>query len=132
MLRFLIAEDDQEIASAIRDLLASRFEEHRHSVTLTSNGELALWEAEHAAARGKPYDLIISDWSMPRVTGIEFLRKVRAHPLLARSRFILLTAVVTKSEVVEAIAAGVTSYVTKPLAPSILLAKIDAALALSA
>lgn len=124
-MRILIAEDDQELAEIIRAVVLTWRPDAQ--ISLTPNGEMALWAVENSAAQGKKFHLIISDWSMPRLTGLEFLRKVRSSPTLSRLPFIMLTALSSKDQVVEAIKAGVTGYVTKPLRHDTLINKLNAA-----
>jgi two-component system chemotaxis response regulator CheY len=121
-VRILIAEDDPDISAALRDLLRVRLPEAE--VMMTANGEMALWATENSIVTGKGFDLIISDWAMPKLTGIDLLRKVRANPMLSNVPFILLTAINNKTQIVEAARAGVTAYVTKPLVGDTLMSKV--------
>jgi two-component system chemotaxis response regulator CheY len=60
------------------------------------------------------FDLIISDWNMPKMTGIDLLRKVRADPKYASTPFIMVTAEGKRENVIAAVQAGVSNYVVKP------------------
>ena len=59
-------------------------------------------------------DLIISDWNMPKMTGLELLKKVRASDKYQKSPFLMVTAEAQKQNVIEAVQAGVSNYVVKP------------------
>ena len=59
-------------------------------------------------------DLIISDWNMPKMTGLELLKKVRASDKYKTSPFLMVTAEAQKQNVIEAVQAGVSNYVVKP------------------
>ena len=59
-------------------------------------------------------DLIISDWNMPKMTGLELLKNVRAHKKYAKTPFLMVTAEAQKQNVIEAVQAGVSNYVVKP------------------
>ena len=59
-------------------------------------------------------ELVISDWNMPKVTGLEFLKKVRADNELKKVAFVLLTAESEATQVSEAIKQGVDNYIVKP------------------
>ncbi|MBK6690302.1 MAG: chemotaxis response regulator CheY [Deltaproteobacteria bacterium] len=88
-------------------------------------------EAENGAAalstlKEKKYDLVISDWNMPVMTGIELLKSVRADPGLKATPFLMVTAEAEKSQVVEAIEAGVNSYILKPFTAKLLEEKLQA------
>jgi two-component system chemotaxis response regulator CheY len=70
-------------------------------------------------------DLIISDWNMPTMSGVEMLRALRSHPELAHIPVLLVTARNVKEDVVEAAEAGVTGYIVKPFTPEVLRLKIE-------
>ena len=80
-------------------------------------GELS--EAENGAAGLKkageePIDLIVSDWNMPNMTGLEFLKAVRADDNLKGIAFIMVTSESDKEKIMEAVKAGVNQYIVKP------------------
>ena len=79
-----------------------------------------------AATTPDPFQLVISDWNMPEMTGLEFLKAVRALPQGGNVPFVLLTAESDKSQVVEAIQARVSAYMTKPFATPVLGDKLKA------
>lgn len=58
--------------------------------------------------------LIISDWNMPKMTGLELLKKVRASDMHKKTPFLMVTAEAQKQNVIEAVQAGVSNYVVKP------------------
>ncbi len=76
----------------------------------------------------KKYGLVISDWNMQPVTGIEFLRNVRADPELKATPFIMVTAESKTDNVVEAKNAGVSNYIVKPFSSEVLKGKIESVL----
>jgi two-component system chemotaxis response regulator CheY len=59
-------------------------------------------------------DLILLDWNMPSLSGIDFLRQVRALDMYRSIPVIMVTSEASKLNVVEAVKAGVTAYITKP------------------
>ncbi len=59
-------------------------------------------------------DLIISDWNMPKMTGLELLKKIRADEKYSKHPFLMVTAEAQKQNVIEAVQAGVSNYVVKP------------------
>ena len=78
-----------------------------------------LSEAENGAAGLKkageePVDLIVSDWNMPNMTGLEFLKAVRADAGLKGIAFIMVTSEADKEKIMEAVKAGVNQYIVKP------------------
>lgn len=76
------------------------------------DGCLALEELKKEKA-----DLIISDWNMPNMTGLELLKAVRSDEGLKQIPFVMVTAEGQKGNVMEAVKAGVTNYVVKPFTP---------------
>ena len=90
-----------------------------------------LMEAENGAAGLKkageePVDLIVSDWNMPNMTGLEFLKAVRADAGLKRIAFIMVTSEADKEKIMEAVQAGVDQYLVKPFNAMQLEEKIKA------
>jgi two-component system chemotaxis response regulator CheY len=59
-------------------------------------------------------DLIVSDWNMPKVTGLELLKKVRADSNFKDIPFLMVTAEAQKQNIVEAVQAGCSNYIVKP------------------
>jgi two-component system, chemotaxis family, chemotaxis protein CheY len=59
-------------------------------------------------------DLIISDWNMPKMTGLDLLKAVRSTPNLKDLPFLMVTAEAQKQNVIDAVQAGVSNYVVKP------------------
>ncbi|MBF0505285.1 MAG: chemotaxis response regulator CheY [Nitrospirae bacterium] len=76
--------------------------------------------------KGGNYGLVISDWNMPNMEGIELLRNVRkeADPLKSIP-FLMVTAEAEKEKVIEAIKAGVDNYIVKPFTAEILKEKLE-------
>ena len=72
----------------------------------------------------QPFQLIIADWQMNPMNGLEFVHFVRSHPALNGIPFIMLTAETTKEKVVEAIRAGIDDYIVKPLTQDHILLKV--------
>lgn len=69
-------------------------------------------------------DLIISDWIMPNMNGLDFLKAVRASDKFKNIPFIMVTAEGQKGNVLEAINAGVNNYIVKPFTPETLSTKL--------
>ncbi|MEA3221954.1 MAG: response regulator [Thermodesulfobacteriota bacterium] len=69
-------------------------------------------------------DLIICDWNMPKVTGLELLKVIRADDALREIPFLMVTAEAKQENIVEAVKAGVNNYVVKPFTSEILDKKI--------
>jgi CheY-like chemotaxis protein len=105
-LRVLVADDEEEIRDLIQEILGDLGIVRVH---MAENGEMA-WQR---LSRSKlDYDMVISDWLMPRMDGLELLRKMRQFGL--ETLFIMLTVKVTSQAVAAAVESGVTLYIAKP------------------
>ena len=80
------------------------------------------------ALKKEKIGLIVSDWNMPKMTGLDLLKAVRGDEGLKGIPFIMVTAEGLKENVLEAVKLGVTNYVVKPFAPEAFSEKIQAAL----
>jgi len=74
---------------------------------------------------GQTVDLIISDWNMPKMTGLELLKKVRASEKYKGTPFLMVTAEAQKQNVIEAVQAGVSNYVVKPFTAEAISDKLE-------
>ncbi len=74
---------------------------------------------------GQNIDLIISDWNMPKMTGLELLKKVRASDSHKMTPFLMVTAEAQKQNVIEAVQAGVSNYVVKPFTAEAISDKLE-------
>ncbi len=79
-----------------------------------------------------PYDLILTDWVMPDLTGLDLSRKLREDPVLRHLKILLFSATLTDEEVAQALAAGADDYLTKQFGRVQLVARVQAALRLKA
>ncbi len=75
--------------------------------------------------KGEPVDLIISDWNMPKMTGIELLKKVRSDDRFKDLPFLMVTAEAQKENIVEAVKYRVSQYIVKPFTPETLKEKLE-------
>ena len=71
------------------------------------------------------FGLVVSDWNMPVMPGIELLRSVRADANLKSLPFLMVTAEAQKENIIEAVQAGVSNYVVKPFTADALLEKLN-------
>src|SRR5690606_27934780 len=90
------------------------------------DGVLAWQQIEKSINEMAPFNLIISDWTMPNMTGLDLLKKVRSHPKVASTPFIMLTAEADVALIKQAIGAGVSNYITKPFSAEPLKEKLAA------
>ena len=70
-------------------------------------------------------DLVLADWNMPRMTGLDLLKAVRSDESLKKTPFVMVTAEAQKSCVLEAVQAGVSNYVVKPFTANTVRQKLE-------
>jgi len=117
----LIVDDYKTMLRIIRNLLRQiGFD----NIDEAQDGREAL-----AMLREKDYELIISDWNMEPMTGLQLLREVRCDEALKETLFIMITAESKPDNVVEAKRAGVNNYIVKPFNADTLRAKLASVLA---
>ena len=117
--RLLLVEDD----SAMAELLRWKFERERFAVTHTASGEEALLLATEA-----PPDIVLLDWMVEELSGIEVCRRLRRMPDTANVPIIMLTARGEEGDRVRGLDTGADDYVTKPFSPLELVARVRAVL----
>ena len=118
-MKILIAEDDPVTVQILRFTLLH----YGHEVVSATNGAEA-WEKFDA----DPFRVIVSDWMMPGVDGLDLCRKVRERPKTDYTYFILLTAVNTGRENLRhAMDAGIDDFLTKPLDREAILMRLRVA-----
>ncbi|VVT14783.1 phosphate regulon transcriptional regulator PhoB [Erythrobacter sp. EC-HK427] len=117
--KLLLVEDDLALA----ELLEYRFESEGYAVRVTADGE----EALVMAAEDAP-DLVILDWMVEGVSGIEVCRRLRREKATAHVPIIMLTARESEDDRVRGLETGADDYVTKPFSPRELLARVAAVL----
>ena len=105
-LRVLVVDDEEEIRDLVQQILRDMGIVRVH---LAENGEMA-WQ--RLSRTELDYDLVISDWLMPRMDGLELLKKMRQFGL--KTLFMMLTVKVTGEAVAAAVENGVNLYVAKP------------------
>jgi CheY-like chemotaxis protein len=119
MRTILLADDDEDVRAVFR----MRLERLQHRVLEAANGTLAL----ELTRRERP-DLLVLDWTMPGLSGIEILKALRQDPRTANIPVIMLSGKEGGSEHAEAVALGAFAYLVKPVSPPQLLETIQEAL----
>ncbi|NUO71672.1 MAG: chemotaxis protein CheY [Frateuria sp.] len=64
--------------------------------------------------RSQPFDLVVTDWNMPNMTGIDLLRAIRSEPTLKGMPVLMVTAENNRDQIIAAAQAGVNGYIVKP------------------
>jgi two-component system chemotaxis response regulator CheY len=117
-MKILLVDD----SSTMRRIQKNTLEKLGYSdVTEAGDGLEALGKL---AAGG--FNLVLMDWNMPNMTGIEALKKIKADPALKATPVIMVTSESEKTKILEAIQAGAANYVVKPFQPDVLQEKIAA------
>ena len=117
--RLLLVEDDRSLA----DLITFHFERAGYHVTRTGDGEEALILVEEV----KP-DLVLLDWMIEGISGIEVCRRLRRRPATANLPILMLTARGEEDDRVRGLETGADDYITKPFSPKELVARAGAVL----
>ncbi|MFZ5789699.1 MAG: response regulator [Pseudomonadota bacterium] len=112
----LIVDDYKTMLRIIRNLLKQLGFDNVEEAT---DGSMAL-----AKLRDKSFSLVISDWNMEPMTGIQLLREVRADSKLKELPFIMITAESKSENVIAAKEAGVSNYIVKPFNAATLKQKL--------
>ncbi len=107
--RKVIVVDD---SSVMRQIIKNNLKQlgfEQSNLVDAEDGEQALKKMNE-----EDVDLVISDWNMPRMTGIDFLRAIRADGALKELPFLMVTSEADKEKIMEAVKAGVNQYIVKP------------------
>ena len=112
----ILVVDDDDIALAVAKKV---LENDRHEVELAEDGETAL-----EILRRKDIQIVISDWNMPGMTGLDLCRFVRSSPAIGYIYIILVTSRSSKQDVVQGLSAGADDFISKPFEPAELLVRI--------
>jgi PAS domain S-box-containing protein len=115
-MRVLVVDDN----ASSREILMGMLESFSFEVSLAASGEEGLRELEDASEE-RPYDLVLMDWKMPGMNGIEASRRIKNHPGLAKiPTIIMVTAYSRESIMRQADQIGLEGFLVKPVSPSVL------------
>jgi two-component system chemotaxis response regulator CheY len=120
-LKVLIVDD----FASMRDLIRKSLMRLGFSKITMATGAV---DAVRQIEAGGEFDLIISDWNMPNMTGLELLNYVRTEKQLKNTPFLMITAEAQRENIIEAAKAGVSQYIVKPFTEEALQEKIESIL----
>jgi two-component system chemotaxis response regulator CheY len=120
-LKVLIVDD----FASMRDLIRKSLMRFGFSKITMATGAV---DAVRKIEAGGEFDLIISDWNMPNMTGLELLNYVRIEKQLKNIPFLMITAEAQRENIIEAAKAGVSQYIVKPFTEEALQEKIESIL----
>jgi len=123
MTKLLIADDSMLMREILKDSIAEAFPGIVVHEAATGKEAQKKLQNEH-------FDIVLCDWEMPELSGLDLLKWVRSTPSLATLPFIMVTGTTAKESVVECISEKVTGYIVKPFTPEVLCQKIAAILEL--
>lgn len=116
----LVVDDYRSMTRIMRNMLAQ--------LGFMQVDEAASGEAALALIRDRNYGLILSDWNMEPMSGLELLRRVRSEARTADTPFVMVTAEAKAENVIAARQSGVSNYVIKPFTLAVLRQKLSAVL----
>ena len=116
-MRVLIVDDFATMRRIVRNILRQI---GLQNVVEADDGTTA-WDVINR----ETIDFIVSDWNMPKMTGIELLRKVRGSEQYADIPFLMVTAEAQQENIIEAAQAKVSNYIVKPFTADTMKQKID-------
>ncbi|TWO68704.1 response regulator [Caenimonas sedimenti] len=112
--RILVVDDLHSARVVLHDMLAAM----HFQVDVADSGEAALASVARADAAGAGYDIVLLDWKMPGLDGIETARRLQSLELAHRPRMAMLTAYGREEAAAQARQAGILTLLSKPVAPS--------------
>jgi DNA-binding response OmpR family regulator len=113
--RVLLVEDDDDI----RALFSATLHRAGYQPRVASSGQQALAEAEELVP-----DLVISDVSMPGLSGLDVCRALKGRPRTAGTAVLLVSALSSQQDREAGLQAGADDYLTKPIRPAVLLERV--------
>ena len=118
-IRILIVDDFSTMRRIVKNLL--------NDLGLTNTAEADDGSTALVELRKAPFDLVVTDWNMPGMPGIDLLKAIRADSTLSKIPVLMVTAEAKREQIIEAAQAGVNGYIIKPFTAATLedkLAKI--------
>ena len=118
-MKILVVDDFSTMRRIVRNLLV----ELGFTNTLIQEAEDG--NAALAMLRSQSFDLVVTDWNMPNMTGIDLLRAIRADAALKAMPVLMVTAENNRDQIIAAAQSGVNGYVVKPFTAVTLKEKLD-------
>ncbi len=116
-MKVLIVDDFATMRRILRNILK---QVGFSKISESDDGKTALKELKN-----DKFDLVLCDWNMPEMSGLELLKAVRADTQLKNTPFVMVTAEAQKDNIVEAVKAGVNNYVVKPFTAETISEKLE-------
>lgn len=116
-IRILIVDDFSTMRRIVKNLL--------NDLGFTNTAEADDGTTALIELRKNRYDLVITDWNMPGMPGIDLLKTIRADAALSKTPVLMVTAEAKREQIIEAAQAGVNGYIIKPFTAATLEDKIN-------
>ena len=116
-MKVLVVDDFATMRKIVRNILKQiGFDD----ITEAEDGSVAL-----RLIKSESVGLVVTDWNMPNMSGLDLLREIRQNPQTASLPVLMVTAEGLKENVMDAVKAGVNNYVVKPFTAEVLQEKIE-------
>ncbi len=116
-MKVLVVDDFATMRKIVRNILKQiGFE----NIMEAEDGNAAL-----RLVKSEPVGLVVTDWNMPNMTGLDLLKAIRQDPQTANLPVLMVTAEGLKENVMDAVKAGVNNYVVKPFTAEVLQEKLE-------
>ena len=116
-MKILIVDDFATMRRIVRNVLKQ--------IGFTNMAEAENGKAALKVLKKENIDLILCDWNMPEMPGIDLLKAIRSDDELKNIPFVMVTAEAQKDNIIEAVKAGVNSYIVKPFTPETVNEKLN-------
>ena len=123
-LKFLVIDD----SSTMRRIVINTLSRLGYSSILEAENGIQGWEV---LSQNTDINMLITDWNMPEMNGLELVKKVRSDSRFNDLPIIMVTTEGGKAEVITALKAGVNNYIVKPFTPQVLKDKLSVVLGVS-
>jgi two-component system chemotaxis response regulator CheY len=119
--KILIADGTKKMRKL---LVASLHKEEIRNIVEAETGAAAWNALEAAIEKDEPFDIVLSEWNLPELAGIDLLKKLRVHPAIAPTAFVFITAEAESEKVRAALEAQVNGFIVKPFSHTQLMDKL--------
>lgn len=116
-MKFLVVDDFSTMRRIVSNILKQCGVE---DIKEADDGDVAL-----KMIQSEKYDFVVSDWNMPKMQGIDLLKKIRENPELKNLPVLLITAEAKKENIIAAAHAGADGYIVKPFNQATLYEKLE-------
>lgn len=116
-MKILVVDDFSTMRRIVKNILRQL---GYNNVIEADDGTTAL-----AKLKAEPVDFVVTDWNMPKMTGLELLKEIRADDQMKDIPVLMVTAEALQENIVAAIKAGVNNYIVKPFDAATMSDKID-------